>query len=91
MTEVRGGLLTCIPTLYTQFKDKLPYSDNPEKDEELYVQGGRFFLLTLSPEALYYGRYVSEMTDVYIDEGFRVKKSKDKTPAKAPKRRKLDI
>ena len=36
--EIRGSLLPTTPELYMQFKDKLPHSDDLEKDKECYVE-----------------------------------------------------
>ena len=83
--EIRGSLLPTIDALYEQFKNKLPHSDNLDKDKEIYINNGRFFLISLTSEALYYGRYLNETNDSYINEGFTVKKrkiSKAKKPIK---------
>lgn len=75
--EIRGTVLPTITVLYDEFQNKLPHSDDLEKDKEIYVNNARFFLLSASAETLYYGRYLTEMNDQFINEAF-VKKQKAK-------------
>lgn len=80
--EIRGSLLPTIEVLYNEFQDKLPHSDDLEKDRKIYIKNGRFFLISATADALYFGRYLTEMNDSYINEGFlsvkkqRITKSK---------------
>ena len=46
------------------------------KDEECYIENGRHFLITITADALYYGRYLNDMNDSYVNEGFKVVKKK---------------
>ena len=80
--QIRGSILPTIAELYAHFQSKLPHSDDLEKDRECYIETGRKFLLMITCDALYYGRYVNEFVDTYIDEGFVVTKAKpvNKTP-----------
>ena len=74
--EVRGSILSSIEALYEQFEDKLPHSNDLNKDKEIYVNNGRFFLISATPESLYYGRFICEMNDIYINEGFKLAKKR---------------
>lgn len=74
--EIRGTVLPSIPELYEQFKDKLPHSDDPQKDAECYMNTGRQYLIMITSEALYWGRYQSELLDGFVDEGFHIKKKR---------------
>ena len=72
--EVRGEILPTITELYEQFQSKLPHSDNLEKDKECYVSCARQFLLTITVESLYFGRYVNSFNDGVISEAFIIPK-----------------
>lgn len=81
--DVRGTVLPTLPQLYDQFQGKLPHSNDLTKDKEIYINTARLFLLTITAEPLYYGRYINEFTDSYIDEGFKIdKKTKKQTKSK---------
>lgn len=80
--EIRGSILPTVPELYDQIKERLPHSDDPSKDKDCYVNIGRQFLITLSCEALYWGRYQNEMIDGFVDEGFQIKKKARANPKK---------
>ena len=82
--EIRGSILPTIDALYEQYKEKLPHSDDLDKDKEIYLKNGRFFLISITAEALYYGRYLNEMNDSYINEGFTLPKKRKITKAKKP-------
>ncbi len=64
----RAEILNSIPTLYKNVEDKLPHSDDRKKDMGIYCNVGRHFLITCSPQTIYYGRYVTEMNDGFITE-----------------------
>ena len=66
--EIRGSLLPTINQLYDIAKHKLPHSDDLIKDMEIYTNNARFFLQMVTPETLYYGRYLSEQNDCIINE-----------------------
>ena len=74
--EVRGPMLTSIDSYYEQVSDLLPHSQNLEKDRVIYINTGRMWLLVATTEAVYYGRYVTDMNDTYINRAFKVKKAK---------------
>ena len=74
--EIRGTIVQTVPELYTQYESKLPHSDNLTNDREMYISSGRQFLLQITSDALYYGRYVSELLDPIIDEGFKINKKR---------------
>ena len=73
--EVRGSVLPTIPSLYASFSHKLPHSDDADKDKEMYISNGRNFLMNITCEAMYYGRFITDFTDSYIDEGFKPTKA----------------
>ena len=66
--SVRLDLLNSLPTLYKAIEGKLPHSEDKKKDMMIYCELGQHFLISCSPEALYYGRYISELNDTFIDE-----------------------
>ena len=82
--EIRGSLLPTISALYDRFKEKLPHSDDLDKDKDTYINNGRFFLISITSEALYYGRYLNEMNDSYINEGFTAVKKRRISKVKKP-------
>ena len=71
----RGEILSSLAKLYNDVGVKLPHSDDLKKDMIVYINVGRFFLLTITPQALYYGRYINEMNQSWISEGFSESKS----------------
>lgn len=78
---IRADMLNSLPSLYKVIEGKLPHSEDKKKDMLIYCNLGRHFLITCSPEALYYGRYINEMNDAFIDEVLTGKsKSKKKSP-----------
>ena len=85
--EIRGTLLQTLPELYTQVESKLPHSDNTAHDREMYLNSGRQFLLQITSDALYYGRYISDLLDPIIDDGFKVNKKRKSNQGGASKRR----
>lgn len=85
--EIRGSLLQTLPELYTQVESKLPHSDNTVYDREMYLNSGRQFLLQITSDALYYGRYISELLDPIIDDGFKVNKKRKSNQGVVNKRR----
>ena len=74
--EVRGTLLPTLPELYGTFQDKLPHSNDLSKDQECYISVGHNFLLTIGADSLYYGRYLSDLNDAYINEAFKAQKKR---------------
>ena len=76
---IRADLLNSLPTLYKAIEGKLPHSEDKKKDMMIYCDLGRHFLISCSPEALYFGRYINEMNDAFIDDVFKdSKRSKSK-------------
>lgn len=63
METVRGALIPLIPTLYEEFKLKVA---DAITDKVTYVTNGRFFLISATPESLYFGRYLTETNDAFI-------------------------
>ena len=74
---IRADLLNSLSEIYNKVEMKLPHSDDRKKDMAIYCNIGRIFLITLSPEALYYGRYVNEMNDSFIAEVMQDSKKSD--------------
>ena len=66
--SARGEVLNTLAKLYKEIESKLPHSSDVKKDANIYLNVGRFFLLTITPQALYYGRYVNEMNQSLISE-----------------------
>ena len=64
----RGMVLSALGELYKEMEVKLPHSGDLKKDRSIYYGVGRFFLLTITPQALYYGRYVNEENHGVITE-----------------------
>lgn len=82
--EIRGAMLPTIQNLYEQFKDKLPHSEDLDEDKELYIKNGRWFLISITSDALYYGRYMNHFNDSYINEAFSIPKKRRISKAKKP-------
>ena len=89
--EIRGTLLQTLPELYTQIESKLPHSNDMANDREMYLNSGRQFLLQITSDALYYGRYISDLLDPIIDEGFKVNKKRKANQGTINKRRASSI
>lgn len=89
--EIRGTLLQTLPELYTQIESKLPHSNDMANDREMYLNSGRQFLLQITSDALYYGRYISDLLDPIIDEGFKVNKKRKSNQGTINKRRASSI
>ena len=84
--QIRGDILSKIPTYYSQFESKLPHSDDLTKDKNIYCCVARTFLITCTVETIYFGRYITEATDSYSAKAFqdstikpKNKKSRDTT------------
>ena len=75
-------MLTSIPQLYEQFQRKLPHSNDLEKDQELYTFNARHFLISITADALYYGRFISDTNDSFIDEAFKPGNKRKAKPGK---------
>lgn len=73
---VRASMLTCISEYYDQVSDLLPHSDDIIKDRTIYCTTGRMWLTIATCEAMYYGRYITDLNDSYIDRAFKVKRAK---------------
>ena len=63
MESVRGTLIPQIPSLYDEFRLKI---EDSNMDKNAYVTNARFFLISATPESLYYGRYLNENNDQFI-------------------------
>ena len=72
-----GPMLSSIDSYYDQVKDLVPHSENLQKDKVIYTNTGRMWLTVATTEAVYYGRYVTELNDSFINQAFkRVTRSK---------------
>ena len=74
--EIRGSIIHDIESYYTVFENKLPHSDDRKKDKLLYVNIARNFLITATSDSVYFGRYLDEFNDGFINEAFAKKKAK---------------
>ncbi len=70
----RADVLNSLTNHYKAIAEKLPHSDDKKKDMMIYCNLGRQFLITCSPEAMYYGRYINQTNDAFIDELLTEKK-----------------
>ena len=75
--EVRGPMLTSIDAYYDQVQELLPHSDNRKKDKANYTNAGRLWLQLCSAEIVFYGRYVDEFNQSFIDRAFKKRGSKN--------------
>ena len=66
--EVQASLIPKLDQLFDTVRHKLPTSDNPTTDKQIYTNTARIFLNTANAETLYYGRYLSETNDCVIHE-----------------------
>jgi hypothetical protein len=64
--QSRAEVLTSLNALYHSIEANLPHSDDKKKDMGIYINVGKHFLITCSPQALYYGRYVNDLNDTFI-------------------------
>ena len=64
----RGEVLNQLHNLYKDIQHKLPHSPDEKKDMTIYCNVGRVFLLTCSPQSIYFGRYVNDMNDSFLSE-----------------------
>ena len=72
MESVRGALIPLIPTLYEEFKLKIALKiGDTIMDKDAYLTNGRFFLISATPESLYFGRYLTE-TNVALTKALRL-------------------
>ena len=73
--EIRGLILHDLETHYNKFSTKLPHSDDKKKDKLIYLNIARNFLLTATSDSIYFGRYLDEYNDSFINEGLATKKA----------------
>lgn len=69
--KVRSEMLVKIPQIYLKFEKKLPHSEDLSRDRDIYCGVARTFLITCTAEAVYYGRYITELTDSYVAEAYQ--------------------
>ena len=70
-------MLPAVDVYYSQFEEHLPHiphSADKKKDRLIYNNTGINFLHQSKPETVYYGRYVTELNDFFIYEGFKMMK-----------------
>ena len=86
MEMVRGSMIPQIPSLYEEFKLKLVDSN---MDKDVYVTNARFFLISTTPESLYYGRFLNEVNDSFIHSQPITEPSQKRTIKGSKKQKKL--
>ena len=74
--ELRGIILQDLQVYYDRIANKLPHSDDKKKDMMIYINIARHFLLTSSADSIYFGRYLDEHNDSFINDEFVVKRAK---------------
>ena len=77
--DVRGGVAAAIPQFYDQIQHRLPHTPDLDQDRNCYISNAQQFLITVTSDALYYGRYMNEFIDGIVNEFFTVNK-KRKSP-----------
>ena len=77
----KGNLFKNLENEYTSIDHVIPHSDKPEEDKKYYLEFARNFLLSVTPDAVYFGRYVSEDNDQIIS----LKKTKKRKSVKKNK------
>ena len=80
--EIRGSIIPTVCQLYIQVEQKLPHSDDLANDRECYISIGRQFMLTITADALYYGRYINEFMDGLIDDAIKIERATKKRKTK---------
>ena len=63
--EARGTLISQLNKVFVEFTKKIPEKYSKE-DRDLYISNGRSFLFVMTPEGIYYGRYLTESSDEFI-------------------------
>ena len=71
-------MLKELPIYYLTFEKKLPHSDDLAKDKNIFCAVARTFLITCTAETIYYGRYITEDIDSFVQEAFQNNKKKQK-------------
>ena len=75
----KGNLFKKLENEYTSIDHVIPHSDKPEEDKKYYLEFARNFLLSVTPDAVYFGRYISEENDQIISLKKTKKRKKNKT------------
>ena len=65
--EVKGAMVKVVTSLYRSLENKLPHSTDIQRDKQMYCDHALFFLTVSTPESLYWGRYIDEKNDDYIN------------------------
>lgn len=66
--EIRGLLVHDLEMFYNKIDNGIVHSSDENRDKQMYLNIGSNFLLTATPESVYYGRYVDEKNDDLINE-----------------------
>ena len=74
--QVRGIILLNIDSFYSKIESKLPHSNDRKKDKIVYCNLARSFLLTATPDSLYFGGIFQQKTIALLQRLF-VKQRKD--------------
>ena len=70
--KVRGEMLACINVLFEQFCGSL--QPNHGLEPEAFINCDKLLLFSMTPKALFYGRFVTELNAFLIGKAFIVKK-----------------
>jgi len=68
----RSFAITHLEEYYLILTEELPHTNDLEKDKLCYINIARYFLLTCTPFAVYYGRYVNESNDEKLYHDSRI-------------------
>ena len=81
--ETRLYMIGIIPKLYDQFQHLLPHSPDLVKDKETYQESAKYFLLSATANSIFYGQYITGVTDQITREAFKPVR-RCKRPRKSP-------
>ena len=79
--EARGVMSSKFDEIIAQFMNTLEQNFDEEERSE-FITMGRSFLLSNTPQSLYFGRFVTEETDRYLNGRQPQPKGKEKAPPK---------
>lgn len=71
--EIRGIVLKNLDSYYSIISEKVSDSDYEQEDKKIYLDVAKQFLLTATPDSVYYGRYVDKHNDSFINNLFAKK------------------
>ena len=68
--EIRGIVLKNLDAYYSIISEKVLHSKDEQEDKKIYLEVAKQFLLTATPDSVYYGRYVDKHNDSFINDLF---------------------